>query len=66
MGAGITYQCSKCQRKKEGDAERAPVCCGQPMEPIAPLPICGVSQTAEHSRLEDDGEPCDDGRAGLR
>lgn len=66
MSAGITYECPKCQRQDEGDAEQAPVCCGQPMKPIDPLPVCGVSQTAEHSRLEDGGEPCDDGRAGLR
>ena len=29
-----------------------------------PLEVCTHTGTAEHSRPEDMGEPCDDGRAG--
>jgi hypothetical protein len=36
------------------------------MAAIGPLPVCEITQTAEHSRLEDDDGPCDDGRGGLR
>ena len=66
MSAEIVYECPKCRRQEEGDAEQAPVCCGQAMRSIGPLPVCELTQTAEHSRLEEDDEPCDDGRAGLR
>jgi hypothetical protein len=34
------------------------------MAKTEPLPVCELSETAEHSRMEDMGEPCDDGRAG--
>ena len=28
------------------------------------LPPCTTAASAEHSRAQDDGEPCDDGREG--
>jgi hypothetical protein len=35
------------------------------MEQAGPLPVCELSETAEHSRLDDSfGEACDDGRTG--
>lgn len=66
MSAKETFECRKCHRREEAEAGQPPECCGQPMEVVDPLPVCGVSETAEHSRLENDGEPCDDGRGGLR
>jgi hypothetical protein len=66
MSAKETYECRKCHRRAEAETESIPECCGQAMVLVDPLPVCGVSPTAEHSRLEDDGEPCDDGRSGLR
>lgn len=66
MSAKETYECRKCHRRAQAEAKRVPECCGQPMAAIDSLPVCDVSQTAEHSRLEDDGEPCNDARGGLR
>jgi hypothetical protein len=34
------------------------------MQKAEDLPACEVSATAEHARMDDFGEPCDDGRAG--
>lgn len=66
------YQCSRCGKRRDLPAQaeaevkmKAPSCCGRSMVPAgAPLPVCETSFTAEHSRLEDDGGPCDDGRSG--
>jgi hypothetical protein len=66
MSATEAYECRECHRREQAEARRVSGCCGQPMAAIDLLPVCDVSQTAEHSRLEDDGEPCNDGRGGLR
>ncbi len=66
MSATQNYECLDCGNQKErsaGDAN-APECCGKPMKEVEPLQACQTSTTAEHSRLDDLGEPCDDGRAG--
>jgi hypothetical protein len=65
MAEKTEYECKKCgsKRTREG-SEEAPDCCDQPMVKAPPLPVCEVSETAEHSRMDDLGEPCDDGRAG--
>jgi hypothetical protein len=34
------------------------------MTPAEPLPVCELAASAEHSRMDDDSGPCDDGRAG--
>ncbi len=62
--AAMTYHCESCQ-KEINVASEAPVpeCCGNPMKPVDPLPVCEMAVSPEHSRL-DGGEPCDDGRAG--
>jgi hypothetical protein len=64
MGEKAKYECKGCGRQVEVDADAAevPECCRRPMEKAGPLPACNLSETAEHSRLEDFGEPCDDGR----
>ena len=28
------------------------------------LPVCEITSTPEHARIDDDMEPCDDGRSG--
>jgi hypothetical protein len=49
----------------ESSESQIPECCDKPMETSGPLPVCDLSATAEHSRVDDDfGEPCDDGRSG--
>ena len=60
------YECTNCGNKKEQSADGSdiPECCGKPMEEVEPLQACQTSTTAEHSRFDDLGEPCDDGRAG--
>ena len=60
------YKCKNCGNKLEVTESDAniPECCDQPMEEAGPLPVCETSTTAEHSRLDDSGEPCDDGRSG--
>ena len=60
------YECKNCGKKveKSGPDETNPECCDQPMAKTEALPVCNLSETAEHSRADDLGEPCDDGRAG--
>lgn len=58
------FRCANCQGETEATAdEYTPECCGQPMAKISLAP-CTLSTTAEHSRLKEPNEPCDDGRAG--
>ena len=61
-----TYECKQCGSRKELPEEEGTVvvCCDQPMEKVAPLPFCTTSETAEHSRMDQLDEPCDDGRTG--
>lgn len=58
------FNCEVCGSETEAATQPAPQCCQQPMVKQEPLPVCETSQTAEHSRFEDMGEPCDDGRGG--
>ena len=60
------YACKNCGNKVELEAKEAnaPECCDTPMQEAEPLPVCEVSETAEQSRLDSLGEPCDDGRTG--
>lgn len=59
------YACKKCGNQLSVSSEEplAPECCNQEMIKME-LPICEVSSTAEHSRMDESIEPCDDGRAG--
>jgi hypothetical protein len=41
-----------------------PDCCGKPMRGTEKLPVCEMSTTAEHSRLGESDDACDDGRSG--
>jgi hypothetical protein len=60
------YTCEKCGKGVELQDSSAtpPECCNQTMIPVESLPACELSATAEHSRLADDSDPCDDGRGG--
>lgn len=67
MTAQRIYRCAQCERQTQvnsGDAP--PECCGQKMveQAAQPMDQCTLSSTPEHSRFDDTGEPCDDGRAG--
>jgi len=48
----------------EAATAEAPECCDTPMTRMPEMDACTISSTAEHSRLEDLDEPCDDGRSG--
>ena len=60
------YECAKCGNTVEiaADESKIPECCGNAMNPVEDLNACELSSTAEHSRFDDFGEPCDDGRSG--
>lgn len=67
MEAEFQYACDQCEKKvtaTEDNTQPAPECCGKPMIWGEKLPACGISTTAEHTRMDDMGEPCDDGRGG--
>ena len=48
------YECKHCGNKVELEAKEAdvPECCDTTMQEAEPLPVCEVSETAEHSRAE--------------
>lgn len=67
MGDKKAYECKNCGKRMEVDSSESqiPECCDTSMEASGPLPVCDLSTTAEHSRVDDNfGEPCDDGRSG--
>ncbi len=66
MAEQQNYECVDCGNQAEAVAEgdQVPECCGKPMQKQEPLQACQAPAGAEHSRLDDLGEPCDDGRAG--
>lgn len=57
------YECENCGKKEEL-SESGSECCGKPMKKHEPLPVCETSMSAEDSRMDNLGEPCDDGRGG--
>lgn len=64
MPENQTYECENCKGRITVEAGAdVPQCCGMAMKSI-PLKPCTLSTTAEHTRLNDVDEPCDDGRAG--
>jgi hypothetical protein len=60
------YQCEKCRGQQEIPAgDKVPECCGQPMkETSLPLDQCTAPASAEHARMDEIEDACDDGRAG--
>lgn len=59
------YKCQSCgnELKVPLESKESPECCTQRMEKLR-LPVCEMSNTAEHSRFDEPSEPCDDGRSG--
>ncbi len=66
MAEPKNYECVDCGNQAQASAEDAqiPECCGKTMQEQEALQVCQAPAGAEHSRLDDLGEPCDDGRAG--
>jgi len=66
MDDKLVFNCAACGNTMEVVASESnvPECCEKPMQKGKDLTICDTSTTAEHARLDDFGEPCDDGRAG--
>jgi len=66
MSEQKNYECVECGNQAQASAADAqpPECCGKPMQEQEPLQVCEAPAGAEHSRFDDLGEPCDDGRAG--
>jgi len=59
------YECENCGKTAEAsDGGKVPECCGKPMRGADKLPVCEMSTTAEHSRLNGIDDACDDGRSG--
>jgi hypothetical protein len=58
----VEYECKECGKKVIlENGEEAPECCGEIM------PVCTRAGVAEHARpFEEEDEPCDDGRGGIR
>ncbi len=66
MAEEIKYECLKCGIIKTvaDDSLPVPQCCGRPMCKEEALDVCEASFSAEDSRMDNIGEPCDDGRSG--
>jgi hypothetical protein len=59
------WNCEVCGESAETKVDAdIPECCDTPMVKAEEMPVCTTSTTAEHSRMDQIGEPCDDGRAG--
>jgi Desulfoferrodoxin, N-terminal domain len=63
MDEKCIFNCEVCGNTVEAKKTVASLkCCGQPMKKAEPLEPCKASETAEHTRLDHSGDPCDDGR----
>jgi hypothetical protein len=62
----IRYKCEACGEYVEivNGEMNMPECCEKPMTKIDYLDFCEKPSNAEHARLLDNDEPCDDGRFG--
>ena len=58
------YNCEVCGQSVSmvGSESDPPECCDEIMKKQDEMAACEFSDTAEHSRFDDPGEPCDDGR----
>jgi Zn finger protein HypA/HybF involved in hydrogenase expression len=65
MAEKVNFECVNCGNKVEHDTteSKIPECCGKPMQ-VEGIDACDLSTTAEHSRMDNLDEPCDDGRSG--
>jgi DNA-directed RNA polymerase subunit RPC12/RpoP len=61
----VTYKCIECGRTLECPVnDNAPECHGKKMKTLEELEGCTLTETAEHTRFENENQPCDDGRTG--
>jgi len=59
------YECENCGKTAQVDAGgKVPECCGKAMRSTEKMPVCEMSSTAEHSRMQGSDDACDDGRSG--
>ncbi|CAB1079579.1 hypothetical protein D1AOALGA4SA_7287 [Olavius algarvensis Delta 1 endosymbiont] len=63
MAEQKNYECVDCGNQAQASAE-IPECCGKKMQEQEPMQVCQAPAGPEHSRFDDLGEPCDDGRSG--
>lgn len=65
MSEKKVFKCEICDQKVnlEPEDKTIPECCGHHMKEYL-LPVCTLTETAEHARFGDSGEPCNDGRMG--
>jgi len=66
MSKKITYRCEACGQAVEivDGVMNMPECCQMPMVREDTLDFCEKPSDPEFARLEDDDDPCDDGRRG--
>jgi endogenous inhibitor of DNA gyrase (YacG/DUF329 family) len=58
--ADKVYECPDCgQQVVVAEESASPDCCGKPMRQI-PLENCAKAPAAEHARLRDEDDACDD------
>ncbi len=61
----MKYSCKECGKTVSVTSDNVPECCGKPMEQM-PLDVCTYAFSAEIARPNNEDEPCDDARTGLR
>ncbi len=66
MTTRTKYRCENCgvQVEMAGDVPKASECCQAPWIEVERLPACSMPASAEHSRMDVEDGPCDDGRSG--
>jgi hypothetical protein len=67
MNDTLLFYCKTCGKRQsmENQSGEIPTCHDEPMKPFHPLPECETTMTAEHARLSNFGEACDDNRSGV-
>ena len=57
--SATVYNCAQCGNEREisESGDNIPECCGKAMLAAEPLPVCSAPASAEHSRMDDLGEP---------
>jgi hypothetical protein len=61
--SNVKYKCKTCGSTEMAPEDKAPECCGEPMEL---LDVCTTAPSAEFARPFNEDDACDDGRAGTR
>jgi len=66
MTSEKSYRCPRCGRevRRRKGGQKLSDCCQAEWLEIEPLPVCQTPASSEHTRLDAEDEPCDDGRGG--